>query len=289
MTERASEASETRRKHVQAFIDKFRYNAKRASLVQSRIKALERMEVMDVGEADDPRWKFEFPDPGAIGTPVLQILDVSFGYDPSRPLFKGVNFGLDMESRVALVGPNGAGKSTLVKLILGELSAQEGHVARNSKLRTACFTQHHVAQLDLNASPIDYLSRLFPGNKPEVVRAHLSQFGLAGDLATQLIGTLSGGQKSRVAFALCSWKRPHVLVLDEPTNHLDIDTIDALIVALANFQGGVLLVSHDQHFIESVADEIFIVGDGAVKKHKGDFAAYRKIALGEKAQKVQRY
>ena len=106
--------------------------------MQSRIKALERMEVMDVGEADDPRWKFEFPDPGTIGTPVLQILDVSFGYDPARPLFRGVNFGLDMESRVALVGPNGAGKSTLVKLILGELNAQEGHVARNAKLRTAC-------------------------------------------------------------------------------------------------------------------------------------------------------
>jgi ATP-binding cassette subfamily F protein 3 len=143
--------------------------------------------------------------------------------------------------------------------------------------------------LDLSATPLDYLSRLFPGTKPEVVRAHLSQFGLAADLATQRIGTLSGGQKSRVAFALCSWKRPHLLVLDEPTNHLDIDTIDALIVALANFQGGVLIVSHDQHFIESVADEIYIVGDGLVKKHKGDFNAYRKIATGEKAQRVQRY
>jgi len=274
---------------VQAFIDKFRFNAKRASLVQSRIKALERMEVMDVGEADDPRWKFEFPDPGPIGTPVLQILDVSFGYDPARPLFRGVNFGLDMESRVALVGPNGAGKSTLVKLILGELNAQEGHVARNSKLRTACFTQHHVAQLDLSVSPLVYLSRMFPGNKEEVIRAHLSQFGLAADLASQRIGTLSGGQKSRVAFALCSWKRPHLLVLDEPTNHLDIDTIDALIVALANSQGGVLLVSHDQHFIESVADEIFVVGEGKVAKFKGDFTQYRKIAVGEKAQRVQRY
>ena len=138
-------------------------------------------------------------------------------------------------------------------------------------------------------SPLVYLSRLFPGNKEEVIRAHLSQFGLAAELASQRIGTLSGGQKSRVAFALCSWKRPHLLVLDEPTNHLDIDTIDALIVALANFQGGVLLVSHDQHFIESVADEIYVVGEGRCAKFKGDFAAYRKIAVGEKAQKVQRY
>ena len=257
--------------------------------MQSRIKALERMEVMDVGEADDPRWRFEFPDPGPLGVPVLQVLDVAFGYDPARPLFRGVNFGVDTDSRIALVGPNGAGKSTLVKLILGELQAQEGHVARNAKLRTACFTQHHVTQLDLSVSPLDYFLRLFPGNKPEVVRAHLSAFGLPQDLAGQRIGTLSGGQKSRVAFALCSWKKPHVLVLDEPTNHLDIDTIDALIVALANFQGGVLLVSHDQHFIESVADEIWVVGEGRVAKFSGEFARYRKVALGEKAARVQRY
>ena len=154
---------------------------------------------------------------------------------------------------------------------------------------TTSFTQHHVAQLDLTLSPLDYLSRLFPGHKPEVVRAHLSSFGLAGELATQTIGTLSGGQKSRVAFALCSWKKPHLLVLDEPTNHLDIDTIDALIMAIANFQGGVLLVSHDQHFIESVATDIWVVGEGKVSNFRGQFKDYRKVALGEKAVRVQRY
>ena len=135
--ERAAEAAELKRKHVQSFIDKFRFNAKRASLVQSRIKALERMEVLDPAETDDPRWKFEFPDPGPLGIPVLQVSDVAFGYDPARPLFRGVNFAVDLDSRIALVGPNGAGKSTLVKLILGELAAQEGHISRNAKLRTA--------------------------------------------------------------------------------------------------------------------------------------------------------
>lgn len=282
---RASEAQDARRAHVQAFIDRFRYNANRAALVQSRIKALERMEVMEDAIADDPRWKFEFPDPGPLGLPVLQVNDVSFGYDTSNPLFKGVNFNVDLDSRVALVGPNGAGKSTLVKLILGELEAQAGNVVRNSKLRATLFTQHHVAQLDLTKTPLEYLSVLFPGNKPEAIRAHLSQFGLAGDLALQKIGTLSGGQKSRVAFALCSWRKPHVLVLDEPTNHLDLDTIEALIVALGSFQGGVVIVSHDQHFVENVASEIFIVGEGKVQKHRGTFADYRKIAMGEKVKR----
>lgn len=282
---RASDAQDARRAHVQAFIDRFRYNANRAALVQSRIKALERMEVMEDAIADDPRWKFEFPDPGPLGVPVLQVNDVSFGYDTSNPLFKGVNFNVDLDSRVALVGPNGAGKSTLVKLILGELEAQAGNVVRNSKLRATLFTQHHVAQLDLTKTPLEYLSVLFPGNKPEAIRAHLSQFGLAGDLALQKIGTLSGGQKSRVAFALCSWRKPHVLVLDEPTNHLDLDTIEALIVALGSFQGGVVIVSHDQHFVENVASEIFIVGEGKVQKHRGNFADYRKIAMGEKVKR----
>jgi ATP-binding cassette, subfamily F, member 3 len=119
---------------------------------------------------------------------------------------------------VAIVGPNGAGKSTLLKLILGELEAQGGHVARNPKLRTACFTQHHTALLDLTATPLDLLLRLYPGTKPEAVRAHLSSFGLSGELATQKIATLSGGQKSRVSFAVISWKKPHILVLDEPSS-----------------------------------------------------------------------
>ena len=179
-----------------------------------------------------------------------------------------------------------------------------------------------MAQLDLSVSPLDYLSRLFPGNKPDAIRAHLSQFGLSGDLALQRIGTLSGGQKSRVAFALCSWRKPHILVLDEPTNRalrvreslrlaheggtiggsgsshnrtphptlflpsadLDIETIDALVVALGSFQGGVLLVSHDAHFVDAVATQLWVVGEGRVDLHKGDFQSYRRVALGEKAK-----
>ena len=214
-----------------------------------------------------------------------------------------------------------------MKLILGELEASAGHVVRNAKLRVAIFTQHHTAQLDMNATPLEYLSRIYPGHKPEVLRGHLSSFGLAADLATQKISTLSGeamracfrlfvcvccvhsrsgrvhvflrsissacllyvcyagGQKSRVSFAVISWKKPHVLVLDEPTNHLDIETIDAVIVALGNFSGGVICVSHDAHFIESIADEIWVLGNQKVARFKGNFEAYRQVALGEKAER----
>jgi ATP-binding cassette subfamily F protein 3 len=283
--EKAIESQEMRRQHIQSFVDKFRYNAKRASLVQSRIKALERMEVLDEVH-DDPRWRFEFPDPGPLGQPVLAVADVAFGYTADKPLFKDVNFGVAMDSRIGIVGANGAGKSTLLKLLLGELQAQVGSITRNSKLRAACFTQHHMNQLDLNLTPLDYLSRLFPGNKPELLRAHLGDFGLSGDLALQKIGTLSGGQKSRVAFSVISWKKPHVLILDEPTNHLDIDTIDALIVALGNFNGGVVIVSHDQHFVDSVADELWVVAGGKFNRMRGAFADYRKVAAADSARRV---
>jgi len=281
---KSAEAADLRRAHIQAFIDKFRYNAKRAALVQSRIKALERMEVMEE-VADDPKWRFEFPDPGALGVPVLQVDDVTFGYTPDRPLLKKANFSIDTSSRIAIVGPNGVGKSTLIKLLLNELEPQAGSVVRNSKLRIACFTQHHVNQLDLGATPVEYLQRMFPGSKPEAVRAHLGSFGLHGDLSLQRMSTLSGGQKSRVAFAVITWKKPHVVLLDEPTNHLDIETIDAVTVALGNYNGGVVVVSHDQHFVESVCDEIFVVGQpaGCVRKFKGEFKDYRRVAESEKA------
>lgn len=280
--EKQQERSEVKRAHMQAFIDKFRYNAKRAGLVQSRLKAVERMEVLEDLVAD-PRWVLEFPDPGPLLGIVLQVKDVTFGYDPSKPpLLRKVNFGVGLESRIAVCGPNGIGKSTLLKLILGELEPADGAITRHPKLRLAYFNQHHAASLDLTATPLEYLSRLYPGNKPEAMRAHLGSFGLSGDLALQRIGTLSGGQKSRVSLAVLSWKKPHILIADEITNFLDIETIDALIVALGNFPGGVIAVSHDQHFVQSFAEEIWVVGDGAVKRFRGDFSAYRRVAAGDK-------
>ena len=221
-------------------MDKFRANAKRAAMVQSRIKALARMDAVGAVQADeaDPNWRFRFPDPPEItagGAPPLQLVEVSFGYDRTRPLFKGATLGIGLDSRIALVGPNGAGKSTLLRLMQDELTPLAGHVARHSKLKVARIDQHHADSLEMDLTPLEFMAKKYPGVKPEEIRAHLGGFGIKTDMATRAIGTLSGGQKSRVAFAMVAWERPHVLLADEITNHMDIASVDALVVALAEF------------------------------------------------------
>lgn len=215
--QRAFESNEARKAHMQSFVDRFRFNAKRASLVQSRLKAIARLETLEE-VVNDPKWAFSFPDPGELSRPVLAVKDVSFAYPKSEPLFEHLDFGIDTDSRIAILGPNGAGKSTLLKLLLGELDATDGYVSRNGKLRAAFFAQHHVNQLDLKKNAVDHVAALFPDAKKDEVRAHVGRFGLVGDLALQTMSTLSGGQKSRVAFAVMCWKKPHMIVMDEPTN-----------------------------------------------------------------------
>ncbi len=176
-----------------------------------------------------------------------------------------------MESRIAIVGANGVGKSTLLKLLIGVLTPTLGNQYRNGRLSLSMFTQHHVDQLKLPLSPLEQMMEDFPGSTQEVYRAHLGSFGITGTLALRPNYLLSGGQKSRVAFALSMWKNPHILVMDEPTNHLDIDAVNALIIALNNFSGGVIIVSHDQHLVSTVCDEIWYIKDTRVKKFEGDF------------------
>eukprot|EP00299_Pterocystis_sp_00344_P017998 c8999_g1_i1.p1 GENE.c8999_g1_i1~~c8999_g1_i1.p1 ORF type:complete len:724 (-),score=195.66 c8999_g1_i1:1799-3970(-) len=271
-----NESIEKRRKHVQQFIDRFRYNANRAALVQSRIKSLERMQkVEDI--ISDPDIVFNFPAPEKLSPPIIQAIDITFGYTPERLLFQNVSFSLGMDSRIAVVGPNGAGKSTLIKLLCGQITPANGYVTRAGKLRLALFTQHHTDQLDLSLNAVDQIIQKYPGSLVADVRSHLGQFGVNGDMQIQSLKTLSGGQKSRVALAVLCFAKPHFLVLDEPTNHLDIDTVAALVQALTVFEGGVLVVSHDQHLIHGIADELWIVaGDGKIELFRGDFEEYKK-------------
>ncbi|CBI34548.3 hypothetical protein VitviT2T_001851 [Vitis vinifera] len=275
--QKAFESNERSRSHMQSFIDKFRYNAKRAALVQSRIKALDRLGHVDE-VINDPDYKFEFPTPDdRPGLPIISFSDASFGYPGGPLLFKNLNFGIDLDSRIAMVGPNGIGKSTILKLIAGELQPSSGTVFRSAKVRIAVFSQHHVDGLDLSSNPLLYMMRCYPGVPEQKLRAHLGSFGVTGNLALQPMYTLSGGQKSRVAFAKITFKKPHIILLDEPSNHLDLDAVEALIQGLVLFQGGVLMVSHDEHLISGSVEELWVVSEGKVSPFHGTFHDYKKI------------
>lgn len=275
--QKALEANERSRAHMQTFIDKFRFNAKRASLVQSRIKALDRLGFVDQ-IVNDPDYKFEFPTPDdRPGAPIISFSDASFGYPGGPILFKNLNFGIDLDSRIAMVGPNGIGKSTILKLIAGDLQPTSGTVFRSAKVRIAVFSQHHVDGLDLSSNPLLYMMRCYPGVPEQKLRAHLGSFGVTGNLALQPMYTLSGGQKSRVAFAKITFKKPHIILLDEPSNHLDLDAVEALIQGLVMFQGGILMVSHDEHLISGSVDELWVVSQGTATPFHGSFQDYKKI------------
>jgi len=280
MKKRGAETQKARIEHVQKFIDKFRYNAKRASMVQSRIKSLQKMELIEE-LLEDPTVIFIFPTPDPLRPPLLKIDHGSFGYTDQAPILKNVNFAVDMESRIAIVGANGVGKTTLLKMITGDLNLSDGESTRHNRLRTAMFTQHHIDSLNLKLTPVEQFQESFQGAHQELIRGHLGSFGITGTMSMRPMYLLSGGQKSRVAFAHSVWKNPHIMILDEPTNHLDIDAVNALIVALNNYTGGVLIVSHDQHLIQSVCDEIWHIKDKQLKKFNGDFSDYREYITSQ--------
>ncbi|CAG8535398.1 9475_t:CDS:2 [Acaulospora colombiana] len=264
------------RKHLQDFIDRWRYNAKRGPQAQSKIKLLEKLPVLE-----PPEFTFyRFPDPDALSPPILRLSDVTFGYENGPAILTNANLSVQLDSRIAVVGPNGAGKSTLLKLLTGILEPRTGQVHRHGRLRFAHFMQHHVDQLDLNTSAVGFLSQKFPGKSEEEYRRQLGNFGITGMTGLQSLETLSGGQKSRVSFACLGLQYPHILILDEPTNHLDMDSIDALTNALKEFKGGVILVSHDERFIDSVCNEIWVCESGKVRRFEGDtIKQYRELIV----------
>lgn len=279
------EAQQIKLQHMQEFVDKFRYNAKRASLVQSRIKQIEKQILIEKIE-DEEEFEFEFYDSGQLGRPIIAIEGVTFGFNSLvtgkrlEALFKDVHLNIDQSSRVALVGPNGAGKSTLLKLIQGKYQSWDGIVRINPQLRIGIFTQHHMDSFDLTISPLQNLMNQFPSSNEAELRAHLGRFQVTGGDALKPMKFSSGGQKSRVAFASLTFTKPHVVIMDEPSNHLDMQAIQALIHSLQNFTGGVLVVSHDEHFIKSVCNEIWMIGNRTVKQFNGNFDDYKKLVLG---------
>ncbi|SMQ46514.1 unnamed protein product [Zymoseptoria tritici ST99CH_1A5] len=263
------------RAHLQAFIDKFRYNAAKSSEAQSRIKKLEKMPMLEAPESEY-EVHFKFPEVEKLSPPIIQMDNVSFGYTPDKILLKNVDLDVQLDSRIGIVGPNGAGKTTALKLLIGALSPSSGLISQNPRLRIGFFAQHHVDALDLNASAVGFMAAKYPGKSDEEYRRHLGAFGITGMTGLQKMELLSGGQKSRVAFACIGLQNPHILVLDEPSNHLDIEAMDALSVALNQFQGGVLMVSHDVTMLQKVCTSLWVCDQGTVEHFPGTVKDYKK-------------
>ncbi|KAK5868139.1 hypothetical protein PBY51_009179 [Eleginops maclovinus] len=265
------------RQHIQVFIDRFRYNANRAAQVQSKLKLLERLPEMKPLEKET-EVTLKFPDNfEKLSPPILQLDELEFYYTPERPLFSGLNVSADLESRICIVGENGAGKTTVLKLLMGELTPVNGIRQAHRNLKIGYFSQHHVDQLDMNVCSIELLLNRFPGRPEEEYRHQLGGYGITGELATRPVASLSGGQKSRVAFAQMTMPCPNFYILDEPTNHLDMETIEALAKSLNKFRGGVILVSHDERLIRMVCKELWVCEHGKVGRIDGGFDEYRDI------------
>ncbi|XP_012257799.1 ATP-binding cassette sub-family F member 2 [Athalia rosae] len=267
--------------HMKNYIARFGHgSAKLARQAQSKEKTLAKMVAQGLTEkvTSDKILNFYFPSCGGIPPPVIMVQNVSFRYTDDSPwIYKNLEFGIDLDTRLALVGPNGAGKSTLLKLLYGELVPSSGMIRKNSHLRIARYHQHLHELLDLDLSPLDYMMKAFPDVKErEEMRKIIGRYGLTGRQQVCPIRQLSDGQRCRVVFAWLAWQVPHLLLLDEPTNHLDMETIDALADAINDFDGGMVLVSHDFRLINQVAEEIWVCENGTVTKWQGGILNYKE-------------
>ena len=267
---RAAERINAQRAHMQAFVDRFRAQATKARQAQSRLRALEKLPALETVVEDAPT-RFSFPEPARLAPPIIAIDHASVGYG-TTPILRGLHLSIDMDDRIALLGANGNGKSTFAKLLAGRLEPLSGEVRRSGKLRVGYFAQHQEAELTAGESSVAHMARALPRAAPTAVRSQLARFGLDSERADTPPGELS-----RLLLALATRDAPQLLILDEPTNHLDIDARDALVRALSEFSGAVLLITHDPHLVELVADRLWLVADGTVRAYEGDMDEYRAL------------
>ena len=266
------------RDKLQAFVDRWRTKAHSAKQAQSRMKALARME--PIAEAiDDPTLSFHFPSPTELKPPLITLDDAAVGYGDNI-ILKKLNLRLDPDDRTAFLGRNGNGKTTLARLLASQLEPKEGEINKSGKLTVGYFTQYQVEELDTEDTPLEHMSRLMKDAKPGAVRGQLGRFGFSGDKANVKVGKLSGGERARLALALITRDAPHLLILDEPTNHLDVDAREALIHALNEYNGAVVLVSHDRHMLELTADRLVMVDSGRAEEFSGTLDDYTDMILG---------
>lgn len=282
LQQKMHEKQQAERAHMQKFVDRFKAQASKATQAQSRMKALEKMDIVDAVIAHRAV-HFTFPNPKEEMTPLISIDRADIGYIAGQPILKDVYESIDSDDRIALLGANGNGKSTLMKLIAGKLGTMKGEVKRANKLRIGYFSQHQTEELDVTSTPYQEMLTLMRQSNPDVtepkVRAKLGAFGFSKELADNTIQSLSGGEKARLLFAIMSFDAPHLLLLDEPTNHLDIDAREALVQALNNYEGAIVIVSHDPNMVERVADRLWVVRDGGCHPFDGDLNDYRDYTI----------
>jgi ATP-binding cassette subfamily F protein 3 len=279
LTQKMKKKQDDQRAHMMAYVDRFRYKASKARQAQSRLKALAKLEPIPdlVEERVAP---FRFPDPEkALAPPLVRWDKASVGYAADTPVLRNITLRLDPDDRIALLGANGNGKSTFAKLLSGKLRASAGEMRHPPRLEVGYFAQHQLDELSPEMSPYDYACQLLPEASEAQRRARLGALGFGEHLANSQCATLSGGEKARLLFMLAAFNGPHILILDEPTNHLDVDSREALILAINDYQGAVILISHDRHIIETCADRLWLVSDGTVKPFEGDMDDYTALVL----------
>lgn len=279
------ESQQQRVAHLQSFIDRFKAKASKAKQAQSRIKMLERMELIAPAHVDNP-FHFSFRPPESLPNPLLKMEKVSAGYG-DRTILNAIKLNLVPGSRIGLLGRNGAGKSTLIKLLAGELAAQSGEIGLAKGIKLGYFAQHQLEFLRADESPLQHLARLAPQELEQKLRDYLGGFGFQGDKVTEITERFSGGEKARLVLALIVWQRPNLLLLDEPTNHLDLDMRQALTEALIEFEGALVVVSHDRHLIRSTTDDLYLVHDGKVEPFEGDLEDYQQWLSDVQKQESQ--
>ncbi|NJC34694.1 ATP-binding cassette subfamily F protein 3 [Sphingomonas jejuensis] len=273
---------DAQRAKLQDYVARNSARASTAKQAQSRAKMLAKMQ--PIAElANDPSLSFGFPDPDKLRPPLITLDMAAVGYD-EVPILKRLNLRLDPDDRIALLGRNGNGKTTLARLLAAQLAPMDGGMAASGKMKVGYFTQYQVEELDTGDTPLEHMTRVMKGASPAAVRAQLGRFGFSGDKATTLVGRLSGGERARLALALITRDAPHMLILDEPTNHLDVDAREALVQALNDYTGAVVIVSHDRHMLELTADRLVLVDGGTAREFDGSLDDYIAFILGGPAK-----
>ncbi len=267
--------------HMQAFVDRFGATASKARQAQSRLKAIAKMDIVDAVMAERVT-AFTFPKPDELRSPLITLDSVDVGYEEARPILKKLDLRIDMDDRIALLGANGNGKSTLVKLLSGRLKQMGGDITKSGKLKVGYFAQFQTDELDVTKTPYQIMAAQAKTLTEPRVRGLLGQFGFDKDKADTKVGELSGGEKARLLFCQMGYDAPHIMLLDEPTNHLDMDAREALMQALNNYTGAVILVSHDPHLVESVAERLWLVADGTCVSYDGDLEDYKKLVVQQR-------